>query len=279
MKKFGAYLAERIKGSGYIDGGRDLFRTFENLRTHDLLASVSPEVFLGAYAWYPQTEFCYMRQGDFFFAGKGGYNAESHNHNDVGSFLLYYRNKPVLIDAGVGTYTRQTFSRERYTIWTMQSEYHSLPLINGVGQAAGAEYRSRNAAFDPGRMTFSLDIAGAYKKDARVKSWVRRYALDARQGKLNIQDVFELDDAQGHNEMIFMLAGKPDLSKPGVVVLSPEGENLRLSYDPKVFEAGVETVRQTDRRLSSVWGEELYRLRLKALKQVRRGSYTFTVGK
>ncbi len=279
MKKFGAYLAGRTKGSSYIDGGRDLFRTFENLRTYDRLTSVSPEVFSGAYTWYPQTEFCYMRQGDFFFAGKGGYNAESHNHNDVGSFLLYYQNKPVLIDAGVGTYTRQTFSRERYTIWTMQSEYHSLPLINGAGQAAGAEFRSRNAAFDPGSMTFSLDISGAYKKDAQVKSWVRSYALDARQGKLNIKDVFELNGTQGHNEIIFMLAGKPDLSKPGVVVLSSEGENLRLTYDPKAFEAGVETVRQTDRRLSSVWGDELYRLRLKAVKQVKKGSYTFTIGR
>lgn len=279
MKKFGAYLTERDKGRSYMDGGRDLFRTLENLRTADLLASVSPGVFSGAYAWYPQTEFCYMRQGDLFFAGKGGYNAESHNHNDVGSFLLYYKNKPVLIDAGVGTYTRQTFSKERYTIWTMQSEYHSLPLINGVGQAAGAAFRSRNAAFDPGRMTFSLDISGAYKGDALVKSWIRSYTLDEKQGKLNIKDVFDLNDIQGHNEIVWMLAGKPDLSKPGVVVLSPGEEGLRLTYDPKSFEAGFEIVKQTDRRLSSVWGEEIYRLRLKALKQVKKGSYTFAIGR
>src|SRR5207237_4974079 len=31
--------------------------------------------------------------------------------------------EPVLIDAGVGTYTRQTFSPRRYEIWTMQSAY------------------------------------------------------------------------------------------------------------------------------------------------------------
>ena len=39
--------------------------------------------------------------------------------------------------AGVGTYTRQTFSSERYTIWTMQSNYHNLPMINGVPQKYG----------------------------------------------------------------------------------------------------------------------------------------------
>ena len=73
----------------------------------------------------------------FFVATKGGYNNESHNHNDVGSFSLYLNTMPVFIDAGVGTYTRRTFSSERYSIWTMQSNYHNLPLINGVAQRFG----------------------------------------------------------------------------------------------------------------------------------------------
>ena len=34
---------------------------------------------------------------------KGGHNAESHNHNDVGNFIVYRNGKPVLIDVGVGT--------------------------------------------------------------------------------------------------------------------------------------------------------------------------------
>ncbi|MCG8499689.1 MAG: heparinase II/III-family protein, partial [Firmicutes bacterium] len=65
------------------------------------------------------------KQG-FFFAAKGGYNDKSHNHNDVGNFVLYYNGYPVFIDVGVGTYTAKTFSNKRYEIWTMQSEYHNL---------------------------------------------------------------------------------------------------------------------------------------------------------
>ena len=68
----------------------------------------------------------------FYFTAKGGSNHEQHNHNDVGSFMLYYDGKPVFIDVGVGTYTRKTFSPERYSIWTMQSNYHNVPLINGT---------------------------------------------------------------------------------------------------------------------------------------------------
>ena len=38
-----------------------------------------------------------------FVAAKGGFNNESHNHNDVGTFSLYVNTIPVIIDAGVGT--------------------------------------------------------------------------------------------------------------------------------------------------------------------------------
>ncbi len=73
-------------------------------------------------------------------AAKGGFNNESHNHNDVGTFSLYVNTIPVILDAGVGTYAKQTFGKDRYTIWTMQSNYHNLPMINGIT----AEIRDRN---------------------------------------------------------------------------------------------------------------------------------------
>ena len=44
-------------------------------------ATLTPSEF----TWYPQTEFCFMRGGRAFLAAKGGNNAESHNHNDVGT--------------------------------------------------------------------------------------------------------------------------------------------------------------------------------------------------
>ena len=41
----------------------------------------------------------------FYVAAKGGHNAESHNHNDVGSFIVYADGYPALIDVGVEAYT------------------------------------------------------------------------------------------------------------------------------------------------------------------------------
>ncbi len=84
----------------------------------------------------------------FYFAALGGHNAESHNHNDVGNFVVYRNGNPVLIDVGVETYTAKTFSAQRYEIWTMQSAFHNLPTINGVMQAAGRQYEARDVTFE-----------------------------------------------------------------------------------------------------------------------------------
>ncbi|MDR0418853.1 MAG: heparinase II/III-family protein, partial [Prevotellaceae bacterium] len=122
MMGYAAHL-EKIK-SGSLLPERDIYRALQNmLHTRDFKiqsAFHNPP----AHTWYPLTEFCYMKNDNgFFLATKGGYNNESHNHNDVGTFSLYLNTTPIFIDAGVGTYTRQTFSSERYTIWTMQSNY------------------------------------------------------------------------------------------------------------------------------------------------------------
>src|SRR2546430_9673482 len=40
-----------------------------------------------------------------FRSAWGGHNAQSHNHNDVGNFIVYGDGRPVLIDLGVETYS------------------------------------------------------------------------------------------------------------------------------------------------------------------------------
>ncbi|WP_259391711.1 heparinase II/III-family protein [Paenibacillus thiaminolyticus] len=94
--------------------------------------------------WMPGVEVMVARErGDgWFLAAKGGHNDESHNHNDIGSFIVYADQCPLWIDAGVGTYTAKTFSPERYSIWTMQSGYHNVPTVNGAEQAPGRTFRS-----------------------------------------------------------------------------------------------------------------------------------------
>jgi hypothetical protein len=276
MQQFAALLVQQR--SGYeIVAARDFFRTVENMSSYQALLQEQPALPAAMYTWYPQTQFCYMKskQG-FFLAAKGGHNNESHNHNDVGTFSLYVSETPMFIDAGVGTYTRQTFSSERYSIWTMQSNYHNLPLVNGVPQHVGAAYKSKDVRFDAKTKLFSLDISEAYPEEAAIKSWKRSYTLSDHEG-LTIADEFVLAEAKEYNRLNFLTWSKPDISEPGNMVLEKDGKRVRMAYNAAVFNASVETIPQTDTRLSRVWGQAIYRLQLTAKQKSLSGKYTFKI--
>ena len=149
-------------------------------------------------------------------AAKGGYNAESHNHNDAGTFSLWYKNTPVFIDAGVGTYTRQTFGPERYSIWTMRSKYHNLPTINGVEQNFGKEFKATDLKVNAGKKQLSMNIATAYPAEAKAQNWTRSYQLNEK--ALIINDRFTLKNVEKANEIHFMLHSKPEIQKNKIVV-------------------------------------------------------------
>lgn len=259
-----------------IARNRDLYRTLKALEIREELAATEPAHTRPAHTWYPETEFCYLKdKKGIFFAAKGGYNDESHNHNDAGTFSLWINNIPILIDAGVGTYTRQTFSSERYSIWTMQSNYHNLPMINGVPQKYGRQYKATEVKYNKKGNSFSANIATAYPEEAKVNKWIRSYAL--RNGKLLVSDNFRLKEATDKNVIHFMTWGKADTSVPGKVSIEVNGQKAVLEYNPAQFEADMETVTLTDPRLSGVWGKQIYRLSLTAKTLTQNGTYSYTI--
>lgn len=275
MMQYAAYL-NSLSEKKDIPSGRDIFRTLQSLLYAQEMKQVKPVYESPAYTWYPETEFCYMAdKAGFFFAAKGGYNSESHNHNDAGTFSLYLNTTPVIIDAGVGTYTRQTFSSERYTIWTMQSDYHNLPIINGVPQSFGANYKATDVSFNPKSSTFSANLATAYPEEAGVKKWIRSYTL--HKGELKIADAFTLNELKDFNQINFLTWGTVDVATPGVANIEVNGEKVSLQYDKNNFTPSIETITLDDPRLSNVWGKEIYRLSLTAKKKALSGTYVFTI--
>lgn len=259
-----------------VPRNRDIYRILKAFAIQDELSATQPAHVTPPHTWYPETEFCYMRdKSGIFFAAKGGYNDESHNHNDAGTFSLWMQNIPVIVDAGVGTYTRQTFSSERYSIWTMQSNYHNLPLINGVPQKYGRNYKATQVKYDKKGNSFSAQIATAYPQEAKVESWIRSYAL--KSGKLLISDNFRLKEAAANNTVHFMTWGKVDISTPGKVHIEVDGCKALLEYNPAEMEAATETIELTDPRLSTVWGNCLYRISLTAKTLSEKGNYTYFI--
>lgn len=273
LKGFAALLR---RPSATPSNGRDLFRTLSALAVDRELQAAEPGHDVPAFTWYPETQFCYQTTPEgLFVAAKGGYNDESHNHNDVGSFSVWMDHTPVLIDAGVGTYTRQTFSSERYSIWTMQSNYHNLPMINGVPERYGRKYKASDVKASAGR--FEANIAPAYPKEAQVKRWVRSYRVKGRQ--VRVEDAFELAQTVAPNVVNFMTWGSVDSATPGKVRIAVGNVQAELTYDARQFSLAVEPVALTDPRLSKVWGKEIYRLSFTAKSQKLKGKYAFTLRK
>jgi len=219
-----------------------------------------------------------------YLAAKGGHNKESHNHNDVGNFMVYMDGRPVIIDVGVGSYTAKTFSGRRYEIWTMQSAYHNLPTINGVMQKDGREFAASDVNYTSGRSfaELSLDIAGAYPAEAGVGSWKRTIRLN-RGREVRVKDDYQLTRLDGGLTLSLITPCTVTLEEPGRITLketNPGGEpfSLRVFYEAGKLTAEVENITLEDSRLKSAWGEYLSRIVLRApAGTLLRGNWTLRV--
>jgi hypothetical protein len=218
--------------------------------------------------WLGNLQIMTARRSNLYVAMKGGHNNESHNHNDVGSFIVYADNEPLFIDPGVGEYTSKTFSDERYTIWTMQSSYHNLPQINGTDQKDGREYAAKVVNHQDGSLT--LDIAGAYPSEADVKSWKR--TVSAMESGISITENYVLTAYHQPARLMFMTIMKPEIQS-GAIILG----HHRLNYNPSQLEPTVEDIsNQLDPLLQGMWGPKMYRiiLSIKSTKTNNRIKYT-----
>jgi hypothetical protein len=201
-----------------------------------------------------------------YFAAKGNDNNESHNHNDVGNFIIYADGQPVIIDVGTETYNAKTFADDRYhSIWYVKSEYHNCPTVNGPfgKQKYGAEYRASNVRFraDRKKAGFSLDMASAYSPRAFLKSWKREILLNRKKNIVVTED-FELLEVKDTLKLSLMTCRTPNEERPGLVHLAArDGKgSVRLAYEADKLGLRVEPIEITDEKLLKYWGARLYRL-------------------
>ena len=275
MREFGAYLGRQKevltnpatlydKSGNFPTLGRELF-FLRHIR--DFIAEQPREPLLKD-IWLPDLQIMTSRRGYLYVAMKGGTNGESHNHNDVGSFVIYApqessphasRLSPLFIDPAVGEYTAKTFSNDRYSIWTMQSQYHNLPQINGIDQKDGKEYAAKVVSHKDGQLT--LDIAGAYPAEAAVKSWKR--TVIAMKSGVSVTEDYELSEYR-HPTCLMLMTLDPDALQ-------------RIHFDANQLSATIENVSdKLDPLLQHMWGQKMYRiiLTVKSTKTKNKIKYT-----
>lgn len=94
---------------------------------------------------------------------KAGHNAEQHNQNDVGSFVLRIGETTYLCDPGAGLYSAAYFGPKRYENIFANSYGHSVPRIGGQLQKPGPEYRGELAIGADGGVRISFPKAYGLK--------------------------------------------------------------------------------------------------------------------
>ncbi len=233
-------------------------------------------------AWLPHLQVVASRSVEgstkgLFFAAKGGNNAENHNHNDVGSYVVYADGEPLIIDVGVGTYTAQTFGKDRYEIWTMQSGYHNLPVINGIDQKEGGKYKASDVQYTHKvkQVTFSLDIAGAYPDEAAVDSWKRTFRF-TKGKELVVRETYRLKEYKIQPEIVLMTCCLPEVTSGGIALQTSTGWRM-IAFDASLCTPQIEPIEITDKRLLESWKPDMWRIRLKVNSQAPNGSMVYTI--
>ena len=262
MRRFAKYIAVE---KGFLEDAASLYDQSGNYPTlgRELVFLSHLDEFLEEKAeephpadtWLHSLQIMTARRGQMFLGMKGGHNDESHNHNDVGSFVVYHNGKPILVDPGVGEYTSKTFSKERYTIWTMQSAYHNLPQVSGFDQHEGRKYAAHDVKYSKGML--SLDLRDCYPSDAGIKKWNRTVAIN-KKGVVTLTDDYLLEKVVSTVREMFVSAVCPVLDEQkGVISLG----SCILTYPKSKCDVDIQPLSdRLDPMLRSMWSDGLWRI-------------------
>ncbi|WP_017258865.1 heparinase II/III family protein [Pedobacter arcticus] len=146
---------------------------------------------------------------------KGGHNQELHNHNDLGSYTLVADKELLSGDPGLATYTSKTFTAKRYTIKTIASYGHPVPLVAGKEQSTGAQSKAiilKNDFTDKEDQVV-MDIASAYAVP-ELKKLCRSFTYNRENdGYLTVGDEVEFTESKDYETVIITRAKWKQIGK------------------------------------------------------------------
>jgi len=222
--------------------------------------------------WYPNLQVAISRdlKSGMFLALKGGNNAESHNHNDVGQFILFDGSTPVILDAGVEQYTRDTFSSRRYTLWAMRASYHNLPELSGCEELNGTQYNADVVEYCEDTGALTLELKNAYPAEAKVESYRRTAVLEGSTAK--VVDEIRLTEP-GSIVFHYITLDKPEFVGNTIRFASGHTAEFDASLIPTVDEIDLK-----GGKISREWKREsLWRINLTAPEKAAEAEYTMTI--
>jgi len=278
LVQLSAYLQSRTGHHDYdgsVDEAFSTFRVIRNLMNPIPDQPLTIDLVREGTDLFPDSQIYIKRRGDLFFSCKGGHNHESHNHNDVGHFVLYGGGRPLILDPGVGEYTRETFSHKRYSIWTMQSGWHNLPVINGVEQKEGRSFFC--SGFDGDDNHCLLFMENAYPEKAGLLSWKRQFSFPPDSHSVLLKDSWESRKDENVILWNLILPSEPE-AVPGGFILDSRGKKMQILFPQDQLKSSVnfQEIPPDDAKMG-VWGlDRIWRLSVRG-RFPSAGSLQFTI--
>ena len=187
--------------------------------------------------WFPDAEVLTCRPGANHHATvavsiKGGRNGTSHEHDDLGSFVLVVGNTPVLVDPGSEVYTARTFSKDRYKSAVINSFGHNVPFVAGRLQISNTNAQAKILKTDFGDTvdTLSMDLTSAYRAPELTRLH-RTFTYDRKElGSLTIEDECDFS-APASFGIQFITFGQWKQTSPTQFVVWQDNHAVRIDFD------------------------------------------------
>ena len=153
-------------------------------------------------------------------AAKAGHNGVSHNHNDVGSFVLHMDGETLLCDPERGLYDNYNLYGKDNVLFS-NSFGHSVPVIGGTLQSGGKEFAGQVTRFAPegAAKIVEMELQGAYRVE-RLERVLRSFRLSG--GELVLEDAFTFSGEGLPVEEAFVTWNRTLVAGPNAYIIGGE---------------------------------------------------------
>ena len=199
-----------------IGGSYDWACVFRSFKWFDESISADEEYFAEATGekYFADAKWYINRKNKFSLAAKAGHNEEFHNHNDIGSFIITDGEAQLITDFGAAEYTKDYFDGDkRYEIFGCSSRGHSVPIIDGKYQSAGAKYRSE--VIKAAENCFCVEMSKAYDI-AELTRLERNFKVN--ENSVVLCDRFNFSDKAHNVTERFVSVVKPKYGSEGLKI-------------------------------------------------------------
>ncbi|MBR5837338.1 MAG: heparinase II/III family protein, partial [Victivallales bacterium] len=212
-------------------------------------------------------------RGNFGIALKAGHNGEQHNHNDVGSFLISYKTKRYFLDPGNETYTKTTFSSQRYTREMLNSFGHPVPVIDGKLQPAGGKAHGTfvKTDFTDDIDTVVIDMKNAYYQVESLESLVRTFTFDRKNYVVTVRDDVSFTEPKTFGTALITYDKIFERRKGEVIAYDAFG-GLQANIDVTGSDWSME-----DREIDTINGNKPHRLGINLDQPVKKATVVITI--